>query len=194
MPSNYDLAVNQLMRRVTVTNDPRSYLISVSITLSDPERAASLANAVALEYLRGQLLQQVTEAYAAAERELADLSSIYGALHPSYLNGQAKLERLQVRLNDLRDGMLSEDAVRHVVGQSFVAAEKVLVPTDPNIILILGLSAAAALVSRCCCDRLLERSCRRGRKAPLAAAQSTAPVVRSRRRPSAVRATVSKGY
>jgi uncharacterized protein involved in exopolysaccharide biosynthesis len=147
MPSNYDLAVNQLMRRVTVTNDPRSYLISVSITLSDRERAASLANAVALEYLRGQLLQQVAEAYAAAERELADLSSIYGALHPSYLNGQAKLERLQVRLNDLRDGMLSEDALRHVIGQSFVAAEKVSVPTDPNIILILGLSAAAALAA-----------------------------------------------
>jgi uncharacterized protein involved in exopolysaccharide biosynthesis len=147
MPSNYDLAVNQLMQRVTVTNDPRSYLISVSVTSDDPERSASLANAVALEYLRGQLLQQVAEAYAAAERELADLSSIYGALHPSYLNGQAKLERLQVRLNDLRDGMLSEDAVRQVVGQSFVAAEKVPVPTGPNIILILGLSAAAALAA-----------------------------------------------
>jgi uncharacterized protein involved in exopolysaccharide biosynthesis len=147
MPSNYDLAVNQLMQRVTVTNDPRSYLISVSVTSDDPERSASLANAVALEYLRGQLLQQVAEAYAAAERELADLSSIYGALHLSYLNGQAKLERLQVRLNDLRDGMLSEDAVRHVVGQSFVAAEKAPVPTGPNIILILGLSAAAALAA-----------------------------------------------
>jgi uncharacterized protein involved in exopolysaccharide biosynthesis len=147
MPSSYDLAVKELMRRVTVTNDPRSYLISVSVTSSDPERSASLANAVALEYLRGQLLQQVAEAHAAAERELADLSSVYGALHPGYVNGRAKLVRLRGRLDNLRDGTLSEDAVRQVVGQSFVAAEKVLVPTGPNIILILGLAAGAALAA-----------------------------------------------
>jgi uncharacterized protein involved in exopolysaccharide biosynthesis len=147
MPSNYDLAVNALMRRVTVTNDPRSYLISVSVTSSDPERSAGFANAVALEYLRAQLLQQVAEAYATAERELADLSSVYGALHPGYLNGRAKLVRLQGRLDDLRDATLSEGAVRQVVGQSFVAAEKVLVPTGPNIILVLGLAAGAALAA-----------------------------------------------
>jgi uncharacterized protein involved in exopolysaccharide biosynthesis len=35
-----DLAVNQLMRKVTVANEPRSYLILISITAGDPERAA----------------------------------------------------------------------------------------------------------------------------------------------------------
>src|SRR5262249_44923499 len=90
--------------------------------------------------------QQLAEAYAATERELADLSSVYGARHPSYVNGQAKLARLQTRLDDLRDGALSEDAVRQIVGQSFVAAAKVLVPTGPNIILILGLATGAALL------------------------------------------------
>jgi hypothetical protein len=34
-----------------------------------------------------------------------------------------------------------------VIGQSLVAAEKVLVPTGPNIMLILRLSAGAALAA-----------------------------------------------
>jgi uncharacterized protein involved in exopolysaccharide biosynthesis len=122
-------------------------LISVSVTTHDPQQSAKLANAVALEYLRGQLLQQATEAYATTEREVAQLSSVYGALHPSYLSGRSKLERLQLRLDALRGGTLSEDAVRQVIGQSFVAAESAMVPSGPNIILVLGLSAIAALAA-----------------------------------------------
>jgi len=147
VPSRYDLAVNGLMRRVTVTNDPRSYLISVSVTTSEPEWSTRLANAVAVEYLRGQLLQQMAEGYASAERELAGLSSIYGTRHPSYLNGWAKLVHLRARLDALREGAVSDEDVRQVVGQSFVAAEQVLVPSGPNISLILALAAGGALVA-----------------------------------------------
>jgi uncharacterized protein involved in exopolysaccharide biosynthesis len=146
-PTPRDLAVNQLMRRVTVTNDPRSYLISVAITTGDPDRAATLANAVALEYLRGQMLQQLADAQAAAERELAQLSSVYGVRHPKYVLGRARLDNLQTRLSASRDGSSAEDAVKFVMGQWFVAAENVLVPSGPNIILILGLTVGAALVA-----------------------------------------------
>jgi len=146
MPSDHDLATDRLMRRMTVTNDLRSYLISIAITTGDPERAAGLANAVALEYLRTQLLQQATEAYAAAEREVAELSSVYGIYHPSYLSGWAKLERLQFRVSALRGQTPDEDAVKLVIGQSFVAAENILIPSGPNILLILGLTVGAALV------------------------------------------------
>jgi uncharacterized protein involved in exopolysaccharide biosynthesis len=145
-PTPRDLAVNQLMRTVTVTNDPRSYVISVMVTTHDPERAARLVNAVAFEYLRGQVLRQVSEASAAAERELGELSSVYGRHHPSYLAGRAKLERLQLHLSALRGATPSEDVVKEVIGQTFVPAEKVLVPSGPNIILILGLALCAALV------------------------------------------------
>jgi uncharacterized protein involved in exopolysaccharide biosynthesis len=146
-PTQRDLAVSQLMRMVTVTNDPRSYLISVAITSGDPERAANLANAIALEYLRGQLMQQLADSQAAIERDLAQLASIYGVRHPNYAIGRARLENLQARLSALRDGALADDAVRLVIGQSLVAAEKVLVPTGPNIMLILRLSAGAALAA-----------------------------------------------
>jgi uncharacterized protein involved in exopolysaccharide biosynthesis len=147
VPSDRDLAVNQLLRRITVTSDPRSYLISVSIITSDPERAAMLANAVALEYLRGQLLQQATESYAAAAREVAELSSVYGLHHPSYLSGRAKLEDVHGRLNALRADVPNEDVVKHVTGQSFVPADNVMVATGPNILLVLGLTVGAALAA-----------------------------------------------
>ena len=144
-PSLFDLAVKELMGKVTVTNRPRSYLISIAVTTGDPERAVLLANAVALEYLRGQMTQQLTEAQAVLERELAQLSSVYGARHPNYVLARKKLEDLKARVNALRDGSSAEDTVKLVMGQSFVAAEKVMVPSGPNITLILVLAVVFAL-------------------------------------------------
>jgi uncharacterized protein involved in exopolysaccharide biosynthesis len=144
-PSPRDLAVNELMRKITVASETRSYLISVAATAGDPERAARLANAVALEYLRGQMLQQLADTQAVAERELSQLSSVYGVRHPSYVLARTRLDALQNRLTALRDGPPDDETVRFVIGQSFVAAEKTLVPSGPRIILILGLTAGAAL-------------------------------------------------
>jgi hypothetical protein len=144
-PTERDLAVNELMRRITVASETRSYVISVATTARDPEEAPRLTNAIALEYLRGQMLQQLADTRAAAERELAQLSSIYGVRHPSYVLARARLDALQDRLTALRDGPPDDDTVRLVIGQSFVAAEKTLTPTGPPIILILGLTAGAAL-------------------------------------------------
>jgi uncharacterized protein involved in exopolysaccharide biosynthesis len=145
VPSNHDLAEQQLMRRITVTSDPRSYLVSISVTAADPEWAATLANAVALEYLRGQLLQQMTDSYSAAEREMSEMSSIYGDRHPAYRSGQAKLENFHLRLSALREEPFDESAASRVTGQSFVAAQKVMIPSGPDILIVLGLSAVAEL-------------------------------------------------
>jgi uncharacterized protein involved in exopolysaccharide biosynthesis len=139
-PTSRDLAINQLMRKITVTNDPRSYSISVSITTADPEQAANLANAVALEYLRGQMLQQMVDTQTAIERELAQLSSVYGVRHPNYVLARTRLENLQARLSALRDGSPADDGVKLVVGQSFVLAERDMLPSGPNIVLVLGLA------------------------------------------------------
>jgi hypothetical protein len=49
------------------------------------------------------------------------------------------------RLTALRDRPPDDDTVRLVIGQSFVAAERTLMPSGPSIILILGLTAGAAL-------------------------------------------------
>jgi uncharacterized protein involved in exopolysaccharide biosynthesis len=158
-PRDHDLAVSALMRQLAVTNEPRSYLISVAVTASDPERAARLANAVAFEYLRAQFLRKLTETYAAVEREVAELSSVYGVHHPnpSYLNGRTRLESLQARLRDLRQETPSEDVVNLVTSQLLLPAATVMVPSGPNIVLILALTAGAALVLGAWLGLLLER-------------------------------------
>ena len=58
----HDLAVTRLMKQLTNTIDPRSYLITAAVTASEPVRAARLANSIASEYLRGRLREQATEA------------------------------------------------------------------------------------------------------------------------------------
>ena len=143
-PSPRDLAVKSLMREVTVTNEPHSYLISIAITERDPERAATLANAVALEYLRGEAQKQLADKEAGVERELAQISSVYGVSHPNYVAKRAMLESLEASLDALRGGSLADDANELVIGQSLIAAEKVTAPSGPNIMLILGLAVGAA--------------------------------------------------
>jgi Chain length determinant protein len=143
-PSPRDLAVDDLMRKITVTSELRSYLISIAVTTGDPERSANLANAVAVEYLRGLLLQQLTDAQVSAERSLNQLSSIYGVRHPNYVSGRTSLEYWDARLSALRE-LPADDVVKLVRGPSFLAAQKVMLPSGPNITLVLGLTIAVAL-------------------------------------------------
>ncbi|MHC2335428.1 Wzz/FepE/Etk N-terminal domain-containing protein [Bradyrhizobium sp. USDA 4454] len=149
-----ELAITHLMKQITVTNDPRSYLISIAVTTSNPERAASLANWVGSEYLRGRLRAQATEGYAAAERELAGLSAVLGPRHPTYLSAQAKLERLkQVMEGAEKDAAFddqhsapAQDVVRFAAGQTLLPAEPVMIPSGPNGPLLFALTLLAALV------------------------------------------------
>jgi hypothetical protein len=164
-PTPRDLAVARLMRQTTVTNDPRSYLITVAVTASDPERAAQLANWVASEYLRGRLRQQAIEAYAVAEREMTALSSVFGPRHPSYLNGSAKLGDLKAGLAAAREGVATEereavvaqDMVRFAAGQSLLPAEAVMIPSGPNAMLLFALTILAALAVGILLSLLAER-------------------------------------
>lgn len=164
-PTPHDLAVARLMAQTTVTNDPRSYLITVAVTTSDPERAARLANWIASEYLRGRQREQAIEAYAVAEREMTSLASVFGPRHPSYLNGGAKLGRLKAELAAVREGVVTEereavlaqDMVRFAAGQSLLPAEPVMVPSGPNTVLLFALTILAALAVAILLSLLAER-------------------------------------
>jgi capsular polysaccharide biosynthesis protein len=164
-PTPHDLAVTRLMKQITVTNDPRSYLITVAVTASDPQGAARLANWVASEYLRGRLREQAIEAYAVAEREMTALSSVFGPRHPSYLNGSAKLARMKAELaatgegivTGERDAVIARDMVRFAAGQSLLPAKAVTVPSGPNTVILFALTMLAALAVAILLSQLAER-------------------------------------
>lgn len=145
-PPAYDLAVTALMRRIRVSYEPRSYLISVAVTTGSPEKTAELANAVALEYLRGQVLQQLADSEAALERELAQLSLVYGERYPGYIAGLTKLENLRRMKGEFQDKPFTSVGAQLAVGQTFIPAEKMMVPSGPNIVPVLGLAVGAALI------------------------------------------------
>lgn len=148
-----DLAVTHLMKQIAVTNDPRSYLITIAVTTHDPESAARLANWVASEYLRGRLRDQSIAAYAVAEREVATLASVFGPRHPSYLSARAKLEHLRAELSGTREEVVAKDRqavvapemIRFAAGQSLLPAEVVMTPSGPNAMLLLVLTIIGAL-------------------------------------------------
>jgi len=164
-PTPREMAVARLMEQTKVTNDPRSYLITVAVTTSEPERAARLANWVASEYLRGRLQEQTIGAYATAEREMNTVASVFGPRHPSYLSGSAKLGRLQAALAAARDGVVTKerdavvarDMVRFAAGYSLLPAEAVLVPSGPNTMLLFLLTTIAALAVGILLASLAER-------------------------------------
>ena len=145
--SPHDLAANALMRQVSVTNGPRSYIISVTATADDPELAAKLANGVALEYLHGQALHQLTDARSAAEDELTKLSSVYGTRHPNLASIRVRLADLNSRLAALQDGLSIEEVGAVGVGQSLIPADKVLIPASPDPKMFVGMIVGAALLA-----------------------------------------------
>jgi capsular polysaccharide biosynthesis protein len=148
-----DLAVDALMQQVRVTAEPRSYLISIAVTTGDPETAAKLANAVAVEYLRRQTLKDLVEARSVAEHDLTDASFVYGPRHPTYLRASTKLEQLDTRLAALRDASSTEDLIKLATGYSLIAAGKVMKPSGPNIPAILTLAILAGLSLGICLAR-----------------------------------------
>jgi transposase-like protein/capsular polysaccharide biosynthesis protein len=144
--SPHELAVNTLMKHVTVTSETRSYVISIAATWDDSALAARLANTMALEYLRTQAMQQLTDARTAATRELAGVLSAYGLRHPNYARALTKVQDLNTRLAALRDALSIDEVGALGVGQSLIAADRVLTPSSPDPKLYVGLAVAAAFV------------------------------------------------
>jgi capsular polysaccharide biosynthesis protein len=145
-PSNGELAIRSLMRQVVVKSEPRSYLVSIEATADNPKQAALLSNTVAMEYLRSQLAQRHSEAQAAAERELAQVSSIYGVRHPNYLRVQATLKRIKEDSIALAEGHDVTGDFGLEMGQSLIPADTAAIPSVPNINLTLVSAAVVGLI------------------------------------------------
>ncbi|WJR77319.1 Wzz/FepE/Etk N-terminal domain-containing protein [Bradyrhizobium sp. NP1] len=135
----HDRAVNGLLRRVGVTAQPRTYVISITATADRPERARMLVNAVGSAYLQSRMMQEVST----AENELKEASAIYGVRHPQYQLAEMKLRHLEAELNAL--GEESKDGAKIVAGDSFMAGDVVVGPSSAVIGVILGVALAIGL-------------------------------------------------
>jgi capsular polysaccharide biosynthesis protein len=144
--SPLERATSSVRRKLTVTNDSRTYLISISFTAASPELAANVANAFALEYIRTKRMQRLTDVVTAASREFARRSAVYGEKHPSIVQAKTELELARIRL---RDAANSTDGVESDIAgdEGVILAEPSPTPSGPKGLVILGLALISALVT-----------------------------------------------
>jgi capsular polysaccharide biosynthesis protein len=161
MPETYvsspvERATTNVRRNLTVTNDTRAYLISISFTAASPATAANVANAFAREYIRAKRMGRLADAVTAATRELAQRSAIYGEKHPSIVQAKADFELARIRLHEEAN---SPDVVESDIaaGEGVTLAEPSPTPSSPKGLVILGLTLLSALASGISIALWLER-------------------------------------
>jgi capsular polysaccharide biosynthesis protein len=154
--SKADVAAAKLVRQLQVTNDPRSYLINVTIVSNSPDWSATLANAFATEYLQHRIIQQLRQVEARARAALQAAGAFYGEKHPNVIQAKTQLEGAEARLRE-QEG-LSSDRITPPPGYSYLKAEPVWLPSGPNPVALLGMGVFGSLLAGVGLALLLERS------------------------------------
>jgi len=145
--SNIERAAKRLARQLAVTNNGRSYLVTISIESGSPERAALLANTYLIEYVKDHNLQRLREAESAARSALADARSAYGERHPTIIQARAALSAAEERLRAQESSNSeSSDDLPRVPGQTFLKAEPEWLPSGPNPFVALGMGLLVPLL------------------------------------------------
>lgn len=145
--SNIERAARRLSGQLTVTNNGRSYLVTISMESGSPERAALLANTYLSEYVKDHSLQRLREAESAARSALADARSAYGERHPTIIQARAALSAAEERLRfQESSNSESSDDLPRVAGQTFLKAEPEWLPSGPNPFVALGMGLLVPLL------------------------------------------------
>ncbi len=130
-----DRAAAQLLRGVSVSTDPRTYMIEVSYTAKDPELATVITNAFVTEFLRASRLQTLSLKRSLAATTLSQQLAIFGDKHPKAIKAKMMLaaadEQLKSQLSE------SPDVIRQNVGENVTVA--IAAPATPRMPLVLGL-------------------------------------------------------
>jgi uncharacterized protein involved in exopolysaccharide biosynthesis len=144
--SPVDRAIAMLRNKVAVTNDTRSYLISISYTTASAEEAARVVNSYAIEYLRDKAIQHRLDAVNAAEGELGRLLAIYGDKHFKVMQAVEGLDAARAALKASmspqdggQDDIVTEEGVKLAVPNR--------TPTSPKGFVIMGLSFLVSLLA-----------------------------------------------
>ena len=144
--SPFDRTVAMLRNKVAVTNDTRSYLISISFTASSADEAVRVVNAFAIEYLRDKAIQLKLDVVNLAEGELGRQLAVHGDKHPRTLQ---TVEGLDAARASLKAAMSAQDGGQDEVpsDESVKLAVPNRTPTSPKGFTILGLSFLSALLA-----------------------------------------------
>jgi hypothetical protein len=134
-----DRAAVSLLRRLSVTSDPRAYLIKVRYTASDPVLAIVIANAFVAEFLRTSKLQTLALQRSSAEATLSRQLAKFGDKYPRVAGARMQL----AATDDLLKNKLSEasEAILEAAGENVTRA--IVVPSSLILSFLIGLLGLA---------------------------------------------------
>jgi hypothetical protein len=140
-----DRTVAMLRNTVAVTNESRSYLISISFTAPSPDEAARVVNAFAIEYLREKSTRSRRDVVTTAEAELAGQRAINGERHPKVLQAADELSAARAALTAAGDA--EGDGQDTVADEGATLAIPNRTPMSPKGSVILGLALILGFLS-----------------------------------------------
>jgi uncharacterized protein involved in exopolysaccharide biosynthesis len=137
-----DAAATQLLRHLSVTSDPRAYLVTVRYSAEDPELAVLITNSFVAEFLRSIELQALFQQRASAQATLSKQLAKYGDKHPRVAGARMTL----VTTDGLLKQQLSEapEAILQTAGENVTKA--IAAPSGPHSSLVIGLLLVLGLV------------------------------------------------
>jgi uncharacterized protein involved in exopolysaccharide biosynthesis len=137
-----DVAANELLRGLSVTNEPRAYLIVVGYTGGDAAIAALITNAFVAEFLRSNKLQGLYQQRSSAEATLSEQLATFGDKHPKVIEARMRL----AAADDLLKEQLSKSSpeILQAAGENVTQAMAVL--SGPNPKFVIGLFLLVGLV------------------------------------------------
>ena len=130
-----DRAATRLLRHLSVTSDPRAYLIKVRYTASDPALAVVIANAFVAEFLRSSKLQTLSQQRSSAEATLSRQLAKFGVKYPRV----AQTRMVMAATDDLLKDQLSKvpEAILQAAGENVTKA--IIVPSSLTLPFLIGL-------------------------------------------------------
>jgi uncharacterized protein involved in exopolysaccharide biosynthesis len=132
-----DLATGRLLGGLTVTTDPRAYLITLRYRAGDPELAVLIANAFVAELLRSARLQVLYQQRYLASATLSNRLARYGEKHPRVAELKTRLAATDASV----DQQLAEspDAILQSAGENVTKATVSLASPTPTFFAALTL-------------------------------------------------------
>jgi uncharacterized protein involved in exopolysaccharide biosynthesis len=130
-----DRAATKLLHGLSVTSDPRTYMIEVRYTAKEPAIADVIANAFVAEFLRSSRLQTLSLQRSSAAAALSKQLAMFGDKHPRVIRAQMRL----AAADDLLKNQLAEspNVILQNVGQNVTLATAG--PSKRSMPLVLGL-------------------------------------------------------
>jgi uncharacterized protein involved in exopolysaccharide biosynthesis len=147
-----DMAATKLLNGLSITTEPRVYMISVRYTAHDPVLAADITNAFVVEFVRMTTLQTLSTELATAYSSLQQELATHGKKYPAVVAAQSRVSAAQMRVKEQQQKTPAE--IERSSAENIVYANAIAIPSSPNVPLviamffILGLVAGAVLAIR----------------------------------------------